>query len=49
MAEEWCSQFKFCKGCKFVGNQCVVQPGETGNNSRFYERMIALIKTETAA
>ena len=46
MADEWCKKFKLCKGCKFVGNQCVVKDGEVGNSSRFYERMIALISIE---
>ncbi|STQ74372.1 Uncharacterised protein [Hafnia alvei] len=49
MADKWCSQFNLCKGCKFVGNQCIVRDGETANNSKFYERMLVLIKTEMAA
>ncbi|WP_143056424.1 hypothetical protein [Rosenbergiella nectarea] len=46
MAEKWCKQFKLCKGCKFAGNQCVVKDVETGNNSKFYDRMIQLIQIE---
>lgn len=45
MAEKWCAQFKLCRGCKFAGNECVIRDGETGNNSRFYDRMIAVINT----
>lgn len=30
LVQNWCNQFKLCKGCRFVGNECVVKDGETG-------------------
>jgi hypothetical protein len=42
----WCKKYILCRGCKFIGNECVVRDGETGNNSKFYDRMTVLVNAE---
>lgn len=51
--EDFCKQHNLCRGCKFVGRECVKSDDEMRMinydgtyNSKFYDRMAALIKFE---
>lgn len=51
--QAYCRRFKLCRGCRFVGNECVVRDEEVSIftsdgkfNDRFKMRMTALILTE---
>lgn len=43
--EQYCKQFSLCKGCPFVGSECVA-PEAQSRFSEWLNKMITLIEAE---